>query len=216
MARVVAAARPLDLDHFGAEVGEQLRAPRAREHAAQVEDLDPLERLQWRALPEAPVGKHRVRGIMARSAGHPAAGMRARTAQIEALERHPVIGRADHRPRAEQLVEPHLAVEDVAADQPEAALEVERRMDLPPEHRLGEARRVRIDRGDDRVGRLLALLVPAAPRPEIVAEMLAEQADATCLPLGARLGSSVEGISISMIGCFAQPFTAASRYARCM
>src|SRR5205085_11080704 len=47
-ARIVAAPRPFDLDHFGTEVGEQLRAPRPGEHAAQVEDLDPVERLQWR------------------------------------------------------------------------------------------------------------------------------------------------------------------------
>ena len=112
---------------------------------------------------------------MSRSAGHAAARVRARSAQIEALERHPIIGRADHRPSAEQLVEAHLAVENVAADQAEAALEVERRMDLPADHRLGEARRVGIDRRDDRVGRFLALLVPAPPGPEVVAEMLAEQ-----------------------------------------
>ena len=142
MARVVAAPGPLDLDHFGAEIGEQLRAPRTGEHAAEVEDLDPFERLQWRRFQKRAVRKHRARRIVPRRAGDAAAGMRARTAQVEALERHPVIGRADHRPGAEQLVEAHLAVEDVAADQAEAALEVERRMDLPPEHRLGEARRV--------------------------------------------------------------------------
>ena len=50
MAGVVAAARALDLDHFGAQIGEQLRAPRAGQHAAQIEDLDALERLQWRRL----------------------------------------------------------------------------------------------------------------------------------------------------------------------
>src|SRR5206468_11330734 len=125
-------------------------------------------------LPEAPVGEHRARGIMPRRSGYPAAGMRARTAKIEALQRHSVIGRADHRPGAAQLVEAHLAVEDVAADQAEAALEVERGVDLPPEHRLGKAWRVRIHGGDDRVGRFLALAVPAPSRSQIIAEMLAE------------------------------------------
>ncbi len=37
-ARVVAAAGPLDLDDGRAEVGEELRAPRSREHAGEVED----------------------------------------------------------------------------------------------------------------------------------------------------------------------------------
>src|SRR5207248_9006590 len=46
--RIVPAPRPLDLDHFGAEIGQQLRAPGSGKHAAQVEDLDPVERLQWR------------------------------------------------------------------------------------------------------------------------------------------------------------------------
>jgi hypothetical protein len=31
VARVITAARPFDLDHFGAKIGEQLRAPRPRE-----------------------------------------------------------------------------------------------------------------------------------------------------------------------------------------
>ena len=53
--------------------------------------------------------------------------MRAGAAQIEARQRHAIIGMAQHRPVREQLVEPHLAVEDVAADQPEAALQIERR-----------------------------------------------------------------------------------------
>src|SRR5947209_5852096 len=92
-------------------------------------------------LPEAAILEHRPRRIMPRRARHSAARMRSGTAQIQALERHPVIGRADHRPRAEELVETHLAVEDVAADQAEAALEIERRMDLPAEHGFGEPRR---------------------------------------------------------------------------
>ena len=176
MARVVARARPLDLDHLGAEIGEQLRAPRPGEHAAEVEHPDPRERLHRPRRPQRRSASTALRRIMPRRARHAAARMRARPAQIEPLQRHPIIGRADHRPRAEQLVEPHLAVENVAADQPEAALEVERRMDLPPEHRAWQPRRMAVDRGDDRVRRFLALVVPAPSRPEIVAEMLAEQA----------------------------------------
>ncbi len=43
-ARIVAAARTLDLDHLGAEVGEHLGRQRAREHARQIEHLDAGER----------------------------------------------------------------------------------------------------------------------------------------------------------------------------
>src|SRR5690348_10938189 len=75
------------------------------------------------ATPETTVGEHGMRGIVAGRACHSAAGMGAGTAQIQALQRHPVIRGADHWPRAEELVEAHLAVKDVAADQPEPALE---------------------------------------------------------------------------------------------
>jgi methyl coenzyme M reductase subunit C len=36
MPRVVACTRPLDLDHFRAEIGEKLRTPRPRENAREV------------------------------------------------------------------------------------------------------------------------------------------------------------------------------------
>src|SRR6476620_9825964 len=107
------------------------------------------------ARPEAPIAEDRPRGIMPRRSGDPAARVSARAAQIQALERHPVIGGADHRPRAEQLVETHLAVENVAADRAEAALEIERGMDLAADNGFGEARRVRVDRRDDLVGSLV-------------------------------------------------------------
>src|SRR5687768_13876869 len=125
-------------------------------------------------LPWLAVGEHRAGRVMPRCPRDSAAWMSTRSAQIQTLERHPVVGRTDHRPGAEQLVEPHLAVEDVAADQAEAALEVERRMNLPPKHRRGEARRVRVHRRDDRVRGFLFLVVPAPPRPQVEAKMLAE------------------------------------------
>ena len=39
-ARVVAAARPFDLDHLRAEIGQHLRRQRPRQHARQIEDFD--------------------------------------------------------------------------------------------------------------------------------------------------------------------------------
>ena len=218
MAGVVARAGLLDLDDVRAEVGEQLRRPGPRQHPAEIEDPDARERLSCNAPLEEPrphVGQDRLRGVMARRAGDAAAGMRSRSAQVKARQRHAVIGRADHRPGAEQLVEPHLAMENVAADQPEPALKIERRMDLPGDDRLGEARRMAIDRGDDRVRRILALVVPRAAIGQLVAEMLAEQRR-DMLALGREAGSSVEGISISITGCDDQPLSAASAWARCI
>ena len=127
MTRIVANARPLDLDHLRAEVREKLRAPGSRENARQ--------RSRTRIPASGGVTAcacSRACGRQAPPARHygpgapvtPPPGMCTRAAQIEARQRHAIIGRADHRPSAEQLVEAHLAVEDVAADQTEAALEI--------------------------------------------------------------------------------------------
>src|SRR6185295_10352776 len=42
--RVIARARPLDLDHFGAEVGEDLRRERPRQHARQIQNSNSFQR----------------------------------------------------------------------------------------------------------------------------------------------------------------------------
>src|SRR3546814_19529266 len=55
-ARVVARARPLDLDHLGAEVGEQLPAPRPRKHTRPFDDSDAFERLRTRPRMTAECG----------------------------------------------------------------------------------------------------------------------------------------------------------------
>ena len=53
-------------------------------------------------------------------------------------------------------------MENIPADQAEAALKIERRMDLPGNDRPGEARRMALDRGDDRICCLFALVIPAS------------------------------------------------------
>lgn len=86
------------------------------------------------ALPEPAVRENRVSGIMARSPRHAAARVRSRAAKIKPLKWHPIISGAKQRSRAEQLVEPHFAMKDVAANQPEAPLEIKWRVDLPAEN----------------------------------------------------------------------------------
>ena len=73
-------------------------------------------------------------GVMAGGAGDATAGMGARATMVEALERPAIVGMAEHWPRREQLVERQRAVKDVAAQQAELALQVERRQDLPADH----------------------------------------------------------------------------------
>src|SRR5688572_26767732 len=100
--------------------------------------------------------------------------MGAGAAQIAAGERHAVTGAAQYRSGRAELIEPDLAVEDVAAGQAEAPLEVERRQRQTAEHRGGEAGRVSVDGGDDVIRRFLAARVPAALH--FIREMLAEEA----------------------------------------
>ena len=95
-------------------------------------------------------------------------------------------------------------MEDVAADQAEGALQIERAQDLPAEHARLEARRVarRPCRSSDR--RPSPRDRPTSCRREIVGSSGAtcwQKRLATCWPGGARMSSSVEGISISTIGC---------------
>src|SRR4051812_15569951 len=134
------------------------------------------------AIPEPSVSKHGLSSIMPRCSRHPATRMSARAAQIKTLERHPVICSADHRAGAEQLVEAHLAMEDVAADQSKATFKVEWRMDLAAEHRLCKSRCMGIDSRNDLVGGIFPLLVPASTRSEIVPEMLAKEAGDVLAP----------------------------------
>src|SRR6185295_12339533 len=57
-ARLVAAARLLDLDDARAELGEDHGGERAREHAREIEDGDALERLH---VPSSSLAKLRMR-----------------------------------------------------------------------------------------------------------------------------------------------------------
>jgi len=83
-------------------------------------------------LPETPVLENGTGRIVPGRARNPAARMSAGAAQVQALQRHAIIGCPYHRPGAKQLIEAHFAVEDVSTDQAEATLKIERRMDLAP------------------------------------------------------------------------------------
>src|ERR1700688_5217469 len=86
------------------------------------------------------IPKDHAGGVVAGGAGDAAAGMRAAAAVVEALQGPPIVGVAEHRPRREQLVQRQRAVEDIAAEQAELPLEVERRQDLPADHAFPKTR----------------------------------------------------------------------------
>ena len=77
---------------------------------------------------------------MARRAGDAAAGMGRGAAHVKPGNRRAVIGVSKHGARRIELVEAEAAVKDVAADEAELALEVERRQDLAGDDRRLETR----------------------------------------------------------------------------
>src|SRR5690606_33307719 len=91
-------------------------------------------------LPSTKVAEHFTRGVAARKARDATAGVRAGAAQIQGLQGPAVISLPQQRPRREQLVEPQGAVEDVAAHQAEAALQVEWRQRLVAQYAGAEVR----------------------------------------------------------------------------
>src|SRR5690349_9892478 len=99
---------------------------------------------------------------MAGCASDPAAGMRARAAMVEARHRAAVVGMAEQRAGPEQLVERECAMEDVAADQTEGLLEIERAQRLAADDARLEARGVTVDRVDHQVGYLFTMIAPRA------------------------------------------------------
>src|ERR1700733_10423805 len=129
--------------------------------------------------PQAPAAEIRedlTRRVVPGRTGDAAARMRAGTAHVQPAERTAVVAVTEHRARAEQLIEAQRAVEDVPADQPEGALQVERTHDLASEHRRLEVGRVSVDGLDHEVGHRLAMRVPGLPVGERRRHVLTEQA----------------------------------------
>ena len=102
--------------------------------------------------------------------------MCAGPAQIEPGNRHAVVGMAQHGAGAEQLIEGHLPVEDVAVDEAEAALQVERGEHLAGNHARLEIGRMGGDGVDHEVGKFLPGIVTAPVAEQTRRGVLHEQA----------------------------------------
>src|SRR5262249_40602469 len=126
--------------------------------------------------PPAQVRQDRARRIVAGGAGDSAAGMRASAAMVEARHGAAVVGMSQQWASPEQLVERERAMKDVAADQPEGLLQVERAQRLAADDARLEARSVAVDRVNHQVGYFLAMITPGAAVRELGRDMLAEQA----------------------------------------
>src|SRR4051812_29820034 len=96
--------------------------------------------------------------------------MRARATEIEALDRPAVVRVAEQRARRPELVERKGAVEDVAADQAELALEVGRRKRGVADHALVEAGGMGFDDVEDALHGFALSSAPVHGRIEVLAK----------------------------------------------
>src|SRR6266481_4775709 len=133
-------------------------------------------RLSWLQFTAPEVRDDFPRGIMARRTRDAAAGMRAGTAHVESLQWAAIVAVAQHGPGGKQLVQAERAVENVAADQTEGALQVERAHDLPAKHGCLEVRCVTVHQLDHDVGHFIAMLVPRGAVRQRRSDVLTEQA----------------------------------------
>src|SRR5581483_6791796 len=102
-----------------------------------------------------------MRGVVARRAGDAAAGMGAGAAHIEAGDRAAIVAVTEDGPCREHLIEFEAAMHDVAAEETETALEIERGQRFVTQHRSRETRREPIDGGDHELRDCVAMLIPA-------------------------------------------------------
>src|SRR5215472_2823867 len=82
------------------------------------------------------------RGVVAARAHDAAAGMSGGAAQVEAADGRAVVGVAGEGAPEEELIRRHRSLEDVAAGESEALLDVPRGEHLPGDDRAAEVRRV--------------------------------------------------------------------------
>jgi hypothetical protein len=100
--------------------------------------------------------------------------MGARAGEVEAGQAgHLVGGKLRQRAEHEHLVEAHLQVHDIGAQQAERPLDVERRLDVAGDHLAAHVRRVLADEVVELVGLALADGVPVLAVGQFVGMILA-------------------------------------------
>ena len=129
-----------------------------------------------------------------------AAGMRSRSAHVEALHRRSVLRPTGRRAEEEQLLERQLTLEDVALGKAEGPFDVERRQDLAMEDDVLDVRRVLRDGVDHGVAERLAMVVPACPLPSSCTARTGRSTTSRACPEARPKGPSGSGMTMSMYG----------------
>src|ERR1700744_609589 len=117
-----------------------------------------------------------TRGVMSGSPRDTATRMGSGATHVQTLQRSAVVLISEHRARREHLIERQCAVKYVAADETEGALEIQRALDLAPEHGGFEIRGVLVDGLDHQIRDLVAVRVPGLAIRKLRSNMLAEEA----------------------------------------
>src|SRR6185295_10824571 len=103
-----------------------------------------------------------MRGIPARRSGNRAAGMRSGAAQIKTVDRGPVTAYRRRRPGIERVFERHRHMEDVAADEVIAALQIQGCDDVAAKDMAAEIRCVAEQGFADEIAPFLLTRIPIA------------------------------------------------------
>src|SRR5258706_11481426 len=106
------------------------------------------------------VAQDLTRSVVSRHTGHSAAGMRARAAHVEALERPAVVAMSEHRPGGEKLIERELTVKDVATRQAKLAFQIQWGKRAPRDNACAKAGSVAVHRLEHQLRNLLFDGVP--------------------------------------------------------
>src|SRR5271155_2921128 len=105
----------------------------------------------WLSQQPAVIPQDHPRGVVAGGAGDAAAGMGATPAMIKSLQRPTIVGVSEHRTRRKDLVQRQRSMKDVAAEQSELPLQIERGEDLPPDHAFSKTWCITVDGRDHEV-----------------------------------------------------------------
>src|SRR5580704_5173823 len=113
-------------------------------------------------MPSLPISQNLVGGVVSGGAGDTSAGMRAGAAQIQTMDWSSVLRPSGQGTHEEKLLQPQVAVENVAFGQAVRTLEIERREHLARKDHTGYVGRVFSNFPDYAVAEQFPFLVPGA------------------------------------------------------
>src|SRR5438270_843160 len=109
-----------------------------------------------------PIAQRLMRGIAARRPGNASSRVRSRAAQIKSFDRRAILRPPGHGTHKEELLQPQIAVKNVALGKAVCALQIQRSEHLPRLDRVGNVRGVLGDLLYNAISQQFALVIPVS------------------------------------------------------